>query len=68
MGLERKEELLRQCHKLFKKQQESPFVLNLLEEEIEEDGVSFCGETIWDDIKLELELDEYSDDPEEEEE
>lgn len=50
----RKEELLRACLQLLKKQKESQFVLDLLSETIHYDDADCDGYCLMEDIKIEL--------------
>ena len=52
---DRKVTLLKACRDLLNKQNESPYVLNMLEELIFYDGVECDGYCLLDDIEMELE-------------
>lgn len=53
--MDRKEVLLRAAYDLLKKQDNSSYVLNLLEETVFYDDAECDGHCLMDDIKLELE-------------
>lgn len=56
--MDRKEVLLRACYDLLKKQTESAYVLNLLDETVYYDDCDCDGGTLMDDIAEELGLDD----------
>lgn len=56
--MDRKEILLRACYDLLKKQTESVYVLNLLEETVHYDDSDCDGSVLMDDIAEELGIDE----------
>lgn len=56
MNLERAEVLLKACYDLLQKQEESNYVLNLLETTVDYDGVECDRSCLKDDIETELEL------------
>ena len=54
--MDRKELLLRKCLELLERQNESPYVLNLLSETINYDNADCDGYCLIEDIKRELDI------------
>ena len=59
-SLDRKEVLLKAAYDLLKKQTESHYVLDLLEELVHYDGADCDGSCLMDDIAIELNIEEIS--------